>query len=539
MANQPMGFLDQLGLTNGRATIQAQRQQMINQAQTPWQRGAVAGSFLAPLVGGVAGAVKGAIQGPDRMAAAKQGLISGAAQVSDSQEAHALGQSTEEYRSNQRIRQALASQSFGTGDDVDRRIKMAEFVAREAQKDGNVAAQTQALQTLTQLRMQKAEFDKLSQDSQRAEDAHRDSTVHNVWLNGESDPRAAQDAKWDPTKYPGQKYSIPVGTPGVEYIDDNGKLQFKPAGQYHFKIAAGLAAEPFDKRVARVMSPTQDQALRSEVTGGVDLVRKSERLFSSISGMLDAGLADASLGKSGEVVTWFDNAARNLKGISQAFLGSGEKAKPNFKAVDAQGRPTDPNAMYNKWKQRAEDANDEIWKELTLPDAFKQTSAAAAHYRANVIDLAFVIANSREKANRGLSDNDIKLAIDTMAAYGSNPQAILRRMAEIVVDNASKIETDLGAWSGAFPDTRTPEDKAAGKLSQFENYMGGNALRAYRKQRDTFYKHYGITVDPTTNQIQFNKAWDTDIPGAKQPSAKPTEQKTYTDEENKAFLDQF
>lgn len=422
-----------------------------------------------------------------------------------------------ELRSRRKIRKQIATQNFGDLSTIDARIKLAEFVVNQAQQDGNTTAQVAAMSKVEALKKEKVEFDKLKSGASEADSkakragslASKEATP-DVWLRGENNSRTAQLATND-----GRRPDLPDDTPGVEYVD-KGKLQFAAIGEYSLEDPATASAlkgaETLDKVWNRTVSPKQDTDLRTLVTVGQDSIRKFGRIMDTLTDL--GNEAGTMMSTSGDMVTWTDKAARNIKNIGMAWFG------PNNRKGSLIDRGLAPNedditfdyrGSLDDRAREAYDPNDEIWFALQLPERFKDTSAAAQNYRANMMELIYMAARLAEPSARALSDADIIAASKRIAADSNNPQVIMRRFAEMMGDSAHTLENRLDVYSNVVTVAINPQTGANYTVEDFEKFIGGDALIRYRKDLQTLYNKHDITIDPSTGRATFKSPMDSDL----------------------------
>jgi len=488
-----VGFLDSLGLggPDPRAVQAAQRREAFSSAN---QQGAAFGRQASGLVGGLGAGAVGLISGRNDGRSIKGFLNNAGAaarKIDEFQQAQAVGMSVEDLRSNRRIKAAAASKDFGDPSTLEARIKMAEFVAKEAQNDGNIKVRAAALQQLTELRKEKAEFDKLSSQTAGQETRNIRDSVVDVFLGKNTKPVAAQYAKRD-------------GVNGVEYTDENGQLQFAPVGTFTTEDPREkIDTESLDQRIRRSIPKQELTKIKTMITTGADSVRKYGRVMDIAVDLIEKGGSEEVLSDSGKVAAFLDNAVRNVRGVASA-------------AFNTQGASEDAKSGVRKRAlEAANDPNNSIWDSVQLPERFRRTSSAAQNYRANIMELAYMAARLAEPSNRGLSDNDIKNALIRIGADTANPQVMMRRFSEMMADGASGVEDILDVWKYNFEGV-SPEE--------VELTIGGAALPKYRQAVQALYEKHGVTIDPTTNRATFESPLDSDVqPGEGVAGAAPAE----------------
>lgn len=424
---------------------------------------------------------------------------SAARDIQDRFTADANGIGVPELRARRAIRKELGSAEFKDDGSFNARIKLAARAAEISRQHGDLAGQARALAMLDALRQQQIAFESEKAESERKDEQFDRESVIDVWVDGKHST--------------GQQGVGPDGkTRGVWMRDEAGEAVFKPAGTYFTKAPTiGERGETLGQYWGRLTSPEDDRRIRGYITGGRAHIRKSRRVIDTLLQLEEAGGVDTAQGAAGTVITFMDQAVRNFKGVVGSLLGSGA-------AKDGKIR--------NEYLAKAADPNDPLWDFLELPEEFKKSSAVAQNYRAQIMELAYLVARLAEPSNRGLSDNDIQAALQKIAGNTANPQVMLRRFAEMIADSAATVEDELDVWSGAMVEGGYSRE-------QFENFIGGEALVKYRHDLAKFYEDLDITVDDVTGRATFNKPIDSDL----NPSADPftpgdvVDPSTMTDEE--------
>ena len=491
------GFLDELGLpsTDPQAIRAAQRQSALSRAN---QQGAAFGQQAAGLLGGLGAGVAGLVTGRNEGRGLKgfaRNFGEAATAINDFQNAQALGMNREDFQSAKRIKDAAARQDFGPEGEIDTRIKLAEFVAKQAMNEGNFQVRKNALAQLDALRREKAEFDKLKATEKRAQDKSIFDNVQDIFINGESTPVTAQrriDSNGDVV---------------YDYVR-NGEERTARPGEFSFEGPdSGGDNETLDQRWRRIVNSKARNDLRQAIITAADAIPQYRRVMSSVLDLSEQGGAEIVLSDSGTVVSFIDKAVRNIRGLGSAILSAGNSK--------------DNNALRGRMLDRAKNAADSIW-DIDLPEDFKRAAAASDQFRAQIMELAYLAARMSEPSNRGLSDNDVKNALRRLAVDSSNPQTILRRFAEIMADGASSIENQVSAVTTLFG----PEHQ-----TELEWLAGGETLQRYRKNLTDLYDDFGITIDPQTNRATFAESIDADVQPGEGVGADTVDPTTLSDEE--------
>lgn len=493
------GFLDQMGLISRAQAEAVDEQQRVGAFSRANQQGAAFGRQAAPLLGAGIGGVAGLFNSEGRsLKGFARNAGEAASRVRDANLARAVGQDVDTFRSNQRIRDKAARQNFGDPSTLEARIKMAEFIAKEAMNDGNFDARTKALAQLDALRKEKQQFDRLAAQERRAEKKSITDDVVDIYLKGEEVPVAAQRR-------------IENGKVVYDYTR-GGKLKTARPGEFSFENPADAkSGETLDQRFRRVTSSGEVADARQQLIAVANAVPRFRRVMENVMDLSKQGGAEIVLSDSGKAVGVIDRAVRNVRGFGSAILSIGSSPENS--------------RLKTSVLERANNLDDSIW-DIDMPEEFKRAAAASDQFRANIMELAYLAARMAEPSNRGLSDNDVQNALQRLAANSSNPQTILRRFAEIVANGASDTERIVGLYSGILGE----ENKAG-----VEQILGGSLLPKYRRDLAKLYDDFGITIDADSDRATFAEEIDADVqPGEGVPEPTATGPADLDDD---AFLD--
>jgi len=142
-----------------------------------------------------------------------------------------------EVRSRRELRKKIAEEDFGDLSKPSARIKLAKFVAEQAQKDGNITAQAAAMSKVQSLKAERREANKLKAVKEEAEGQAHKANMMEVLLDGESTPVEAQRT----VRGRGKNKIY-----GVETFTKDGKVMFHPAGTFQEWDAAKNKAATLD-----------------------------------------------------------------------------------------------------------------------------------------------------------------------------------------------------------------------------------------------------------------------------------------------------
>lgn len=480
-----VGFLDSIGVGSQDERELFEERRRLAEESAVNRTGASSRQFSRGenIGAGLFGAIRNLIKPAEgRGRGVKDTINAGAAasrNMQDQQAAQAAGITVDDLKGRRALRKDINSFEADQS-TVDGRIQLAEYAAKRAMEHGQGDAQYAALDQLTNLRKEKLEFTKLAADSERAENLAIESSLPSVWVNGSKLPVAGQYGKKD----------------GVHGIFANGK--FYGPGEFSLEDPAGKNNETLDQRWRKIIPAGDRTQLSAMITTGNASVRQYRRVLSTIIDLSEEGGVNSVLSTSGNVLSWVDNAVRNVQGILDPILGS--------TTYDPATGKKESSAERRKGViGRGMDAASDFWLDeggqSILPEQFRDASAAAQQHRAMIMELAYLAARMAEPSNRGLSDNDIKNAMRRIAGGTSNPQVMMRRFAEMTFDGAAQIEDAIDVHRGKFSDVSREE---------FDEFVGGDSLSRYRTELDSLQKDFGFDIN-ADGRATFTRQLDADI----------------------------
>lgn len=469
-----VGFLDQIGLgsVDEETALDAQRSQAFR-GRAAEQR--ALGRAAAPLVEGAGAALAGLFKPEGRtLDGVKSNFQTGFDHERDQQVAAAAGISVNSLRARRAVRRELGKEEFTDDGTLETRMRMAARTAKLASEHGDFNMQAQALSALDILRRQKAEFDKLKANNTRTEQTIQEEGLVDAFLDGKevTGTLAFED-----------------GQNGLIIADDQNNPKFVPFGSRLFREdpqRAASSTETLDQRLRRQIPKEEFKLIKDLIVNNDSALRKYDRVMSTLVDLHDAGGVESVIGASGNVTSAIDNFARNVSGTFRAFLGPGA---------------TKDKKLRSSWASRAMDPDDPMWDVVQLPEAFRNTSAAAQQHRANIMELAYMAARLAEPSNRGLSDNDIENALTRIAGSTSNPQVMMRRFVEMMADGAAELDTRIKTYHGSLEGVTN---------DRIDRALGGEALPAYRDRLASLYEKYDIEVGPA-GRAKFGRVIDSDV----------------------------
>lgn len=180
------------------------------------------------------------------------------------------------------------------------------------------------------------------------------------------------------------------------------------------------------------VTQTAQDSMRGAVTTYMESLPVYGRVLSNMLDDMEQSPDDGInyLADAGIVTGKVDRWARDLQSIVHS-------AAPGFDVFNY----SDDQGVLKNVRDNLQDTGRLSWtnpdgksKDLTglisIPAQIGRDAAKAAEYQANIIMLAYLEARQREPSNRGLSDNDIKLALRALGTDSGNPQVIIRNFAQ-------------------------------------------------------------------------------------------------------------
>lgn len=413
MAEKP-GMLEQIGIgaKDEEAVLRAQALKYGNTAGRGMQRG------IAGLLGRFATPSRTRKEGQDMLTASQAGIT------------------VEQLKSRRQLR--TMQTDFTDDGSFDNRIKLAEQMALIAGRGGDMQTVMALRKQITDIKVEKVEFNRLEAQTSSAESKAAD------------DLRTLADRK--ATGIP----VIPVGVNSKDknflpshafYNKDNDTYSVvSPTGEVEDGVTRIVAYKPLTKGASGAGSRIGDKIANEAIQqmGGAKSFSAARTSMDDIIAVAEktGNIADvytaftdpqAVAGIAGDIALKVDNGVRLLESVASAFDGSG--AGTGTYTDKFSGKQIKDNEYaYNgvvvsrqKQKELFLEASDSIIAEglANFPPETRAILAerglAASKLKAMIMELAYLDARQQEPSNRGLSDNDIKAALQRIGAFASNP----------------------------------------------------------------------------------------------------------------------
>ena len=476
------GLFDELGIgsTDEQALLQQGRQQVGSRL---FNQSRMLGQQASPLVRGAASAVGGIVTGKDNGRSFKglgQNFMQGSRGQEDKMAADAGGITVEQLRARREIRRI--SGGFQDDGDFDKRIAMLKRIVATANRHGDAETVAAALKRLTEVEAEKAEFEKLGLAN------------------------AAETRKQNIEKEVGYEAELVEGGKGkavrINEGPNTGMWRFIEAGKEDRVVRGG------DLRIAGMTAPKVSAsdanrnsiALAAKINGfgpgaigkgraAMNSMGENTQIVSNIATLLTtANDPQSILSASGKTAIAAD------KTISFVESVSGTLTDPRLPAnsIDAgtaitwNGKRTSTAGQRNQFVQKAKEsgyllstlnaiAGERGLAEFTnlddyLPPNIRGNAQAAEQYWANVMELAYLDARLMEPSNRGLSDNDVKMALKRIGADTANPASFAER--QLTVIDTKLIPAMQNLWNNL----EVPADMDVDK-TQLMNFVYPEARR--------------------------------------------------------------
>lgn len=429
MADQE-GFLDSIGVgaQDEGATRKAIMAAENSKGQSLAARNFRMGQQASGLVQGGVKAVGGLLTGKDdgrSLGGFARNVGAGMAARNDELDAQSSGITVETLRARREIRAATAG--FKDDGSIAGRIEMANRVAKIANKHGQLDIVANALRQITELQKEQHEFTQLGVTTRKA-------------VNEESIGFEARHVE-DDSKVKGKAAPINTGP-------DAGRFLLIRPGQPDEVvdgsrlIVPGVSSPQGSIQRARKFETLQGIASDQGASGGkiaglrnnlASIGENSTIVYNMVGGLLNAFDPQGVVGAQGTAAVKADNAIRFAESASTALTGRFDEAKP----VSWGGKAVSPEKQYelatnvgifDRFMATAGIVNISD----ALPPGIEANSEAAAAYKANVMQLAYLDARLMEPSNRGLSDKDIEAALARIGAASGNPTNFARRQLEAI-----------------------------------------------------------------------------------------------------------
>lgn len=471
---ESQGFLDGLGIGSAdeKDILAAQRNSAFG-GNAARQR--ALGQQGASAVGGVLHAVHGLLTGANQGRSVRgvlKNLSAGATNVTDHQAAAASGITVEQMRGRRRMR--ALSEGNSAGDAPARRIRLLRQIIQIANRSGDTEVMASALAQIQVIKVEELEFEKLQEEVNQS----RIET-----LDDEDNLREEQEVKafYNGKAVLGIRLPGPLKERGLQLPD---VAEFVPWGVNLTKHDpdAGKEGESLDKTYRNVWNSKERSAIRDKVMIAKTTLRKIARPLEQLVEAVKRGTAASILGGAGKAEPWGVEGFRTMRTIvSDTFnvlTGKDKRREVNTKEAIERWKSGD-YTLTNGGDIENPLAN------LKLPDWVVEQTASAQIYRANIIDLAYILARMREPSNRGLSDNDIKLAMAALVTDSNDPEAILRRFGELIFDNYQDLFNQLEVLPKMVHHPESTPQK-------IWDYFGANPS-ALKAEMTSIMKRFGYT----------------------------------------------
>jgi len=477
MAQEQNAFLSSLGPqipTNSRSVIRSYTDQLAQQAKgrpsgaANYERGRGLGDIISGVAGGLSGRKNGENFGTAAAASVKR--------AEDQRAAEIMGVDVEEIHRARRIKERIGNIKVTDDGTPEARLQLLDEAIKVYNDENHPEGVRGLLQQRLAVKNEIASYEKTKANA-------IDAGVEDAYLP-DGTPMSGTLTKQN-------------GLAGL--VTEEG---FVPFGKELFRIdptKLDAAKEPIHMAVRRFVPASARNQLQSQLLTAYASVRKTNRAMSTFKDLYDKGGVEVVIGDSGKLVSSLDNLLLNVRGAAQAVAGAfGSDAAPrtwtDAGGVDQKWSGTEKITIEGKerivprtYADAVSDGAHWIWDKLDLPQNLRGASSAAQQHRAQIMELAYMAARMAEPSNRGLSDNDIKNALDRIAGNTSNPQVMMRRFIEMTADNLHEIEFAVKGWVEPLTSQYGREEA--------ENALVGGNLKRLRAAYKDMYEQNNVTVD--------------------------------------------
>ena len=435
------GLFDELGI--GAADEQAlleQGRQQVGSRLFNQQR--MLGQQASPLVRGVAAAAGGLVSGENdgrSFRGVGQNFVRGGQAQQDKMAADAGGITVEQLRARREIRKL--SSNFVDDGNFDKRIATLKQIAATANKHGDLQTMAAALRKVTEVEAEKLEHEKAgltNADTKRTQDMEKEIGLEAELLGGGKGKAVRINEGVDTGKY----LFIEAGKP--DQIVRGGDL--KIAGVTNPEARALTAGERNRETVeywAAKNGATSGQI--AKMRANMNSMSENTQIVANIAdNLLAANDPQGILSVAGKAAIAADKSVSFVESVSSTLADPRAPESPitwNGKKTTAKGQRAQfvnsakkEGALLGMLNSIAGEKGLAEFADLNdfLPPNIRGNALAAEQYWANVMELAYLDARLMEPSNRGLSDNDVKMALKRIGADTANPESFATRQIQVI-----------------------------------------------------------------------------------------------------------
>ena len=406
------------------------------------------------LLGGVVGGIGGLITGEGGRGFKEFGrdVKAGMNNARDQAVAQGMGVSVQDLRRGRKIREELSGQSTpNTGDaNADQQAQLDQII-KTANKHGDAQLVARAHQKKMALKMQQEAFEKADLANQKARrdvdfQAETDSAGRTVRLVGD-DPQGAiskaiqnEDGSWTVIRADGTQLDDVDGLRLI-FADPEVESALAKLRPRRFET---LPAQMQATITANKINPTKKRDELADFATQASIVAD---MTGTLLGMHDPRIAFAD---SQKAATGADRVMTFVDTFSNLFTRAGDKQSNityDGRRVSAQGqydKATDQSVLESYLTEN------NFTLDNILPPHLRNDQQAAQLFQANIMQLAYLDARLQEPSNRGLSDNDIKAALERIGVGSPNPAVFALRQKEVLGRLLNRV-TNLGMEFAPLP----------------------------------------------------------------------------------------
>jgi len=385
------------------------------------------------------------------------------------------------HKQRQSRREIGAIKVAPTGDAVLDQIATLDQVISVARRNGDTELVMRANQKRIQLRGQAQELKKLDMENKTDERA--------LELQGEGEDVFMVGDSFSGKMSRAEKQDDGLWT---VYRHDGTVLQGIDGGLLHFGARALKAASggggsggslKWKSPLARLqgalrlngMVPNTIMKTRNTLTG--DMLTQAKVVGTMAEGLTSMNNANLSLSTSAVTNTAAAKVITLVDSLASIFT------PPTEEITDIMWKDARPGAQPRRVSKQTQYANatrkgilDEYAAEYKLnildiiPKHIAEDRLKAEAFRANIMQLAYLDARLQEPSNRGLSDNDIKNALQRLGVGDPNPMVFVNRQLELM----SRLRDDVQNLGIGFTTVHVDNDADGNPI-----YVTAEQLKAH------------------------------------------------------------
>lgn len=457
---------------------------------------AVGGRQLGAALGGLFQAARGQGSGGfvQRLGENTQQIAQNAG---DREIAAAMGITPEELAARRETEENLRAFTPKSSDPLEAQLEVAQHTAATTRSP---FVRQQATQLAQQLMNQQKQFERLGVQTEKEKADAKARGM--VTLYDKTNPNDKQGSLF-PTSSIDLQRQVATRPDGTEVPLENLTTRPPPSATQQptrQKSTAGWIKDTF--------SSSERKNLRQLVNDAGEMTRQMTKTVAPIMQAINEGKGtDFIVRPFGAVNQLTDTALRTVQAAMRAISPDMDVFEGKHVQQDTENYLGPSNAQPNR-----ELEGQPLGEIILLPEGVSENSANSTVYRANIMNLAYLVARTQEPGGRGLSDNDIKAALQKLGVTTGNPQVIFRnfadelflRIASVQAQANSSVQSVVSGSDGEV----TPEQVRAG--------LYGGADATLLRELEKFQKITGAEPVGLANRAFFERP----VGAGQQPDAR-------------------